>query len=49
MIKSTYYDSQSQKATEQGISKITLTEIEDQMQMVGRKMVAIAILAEKIH
>ena len=36
-----------QKATEQGLSKITLTEIEDQIQMVERKVVAIAILAEK--
>ena len=36
-----------QKATEQSLSKITLTEIEDQIQMVERKVVATAILAEK--
>ena len=32
---------------EQGLSKITLTEIDDQIQMVEKKVVAIAILAEK--
>ena len=37
----------SEQATEQGLSKITLTEIEDQMHMVERKVVVIAIHAEK--
>ena len=32
---------------EQGLSKITLTEIDDQIQLVEKKVVAIAILAEK--
>ena len=32
---------------EQGLSKIMLTEIYDQMQMVEKKVVAIPILAEK--
>ena len=36
-----------QKVTEQGLTKITLTEIEDQIQMVERKVMVIAILAEK--
>ena len=42
--------SQSQtprKPMEQGLSKITLTEIDDHIQMVEKKVVAIAILAEK--
>ena len=36
-----------QEPMEQGLSKITLTEIDDQIQMVGKKVVANAILAEK--
>ena len=36
-----------QEPMEQGLSKITLTEINDQIQMVEKKVVAIAILAEK--
>ena len=32
---------------EQGLSKIMLTEIDDQIQMVEKKVVAISILAEK--
>ena len=36
-----------QELMEQGLSKITLTEIDGQIQMVEKKVVAIAILAEK--
>ena len=36
-----------QEPTEQGLSKIALTEIDDQIQMVEKKVVVIAILAEK--
>ena len=36
-----------QEPMEQGLSKITLTEIDDQIQMVEKKVVVIAILAEK--
>ena len=36
-----------QEPMEQGLSKIMLTEIDDQIQMVEKKVVAIAILAEK--
>ena len=36
-----------QNPMEQELSKITLTEIDDQIQMVEKKVVAIAILAEK--
>ena len=32
---------------EQGLSRITLMEIDDQIQIVDKKVVAIAILAEK--
>ena len=36
-----------QEPMEQGLSKIMLTEIYDQIQMVEKKVVAIPILAEK--